>query len=105
MYKEMGLTFSESTTSPRPTTTSSIGFVTPAEPSAEEQRQAEYQEATLDCMQMERNIKMIAKSDNLSFEESLLKLDLKPWWEQAKARFQTAKEALALPQHVECVAV
>jgi len=39
---------------------------------------------------------MMAAMDNISFEESLIKSDLKPWWEKIKARFYAAKKAVSL---------
>lgn len=77
------------------TTTSITGEATP-EPSKEELVKAEYQEATLDCQQMERNVNILAERENISFEQSLVKLGLQPWWEKAKVRVNKAKEAFVL---------
>lgn len=84
------------------TTTSINGTPTPI-PSKEELIRAELQEATLDCQQMERNIKMLAEQKKISFEDSLVRLHLKPLWEEAKERFAKAKEAFVSLAHEQQV--
>ncbi len=84
---------------PRATTHS----IAPAEPRPireSEVRRAEYQEAVADCIHMESNITLMAKQDNLSFDECLNKLNLNDLWEAIKDRFKAAKEALAAIQPI-----
>ncbi len=70
----------------------------PAEPRPlrqSERCRAEYQEAVADCMQMEQNVKLLARNDSLTFAECLDKFDLRGLWDSIRQRFTETKEALA----------
>ncbi len=82
------------------TTTRSIASAEPRPIRESEVRRVEYQEAVADCIHMENNINLMAKQDNLSFDECLNKLNLNELWETIKDRFYATKEALAAIQSI-----
>ena len=70
----------------------------PAEPQPlrkSERCRAEYQEAVADCIQMEQNVKLLARNDSLTFAEYLDKFDLRGLWDSIRQHFTETKEALA----------
>jgi hypothetical protein len=70
-----------------------------------ERRRAEYQEVVADCIQMEKNIKLMGRNDSLTFSEALDKFDMRGLWSSICQRFTETKEALAAIQPLNSLPV